>query len=59
MFRGGDEGTAVERAAFGYGEYELGHSLNYESVTSRIEIFRLGIERGQNTVDLDVDGTVD
>ena len=58
MFRGGDEGTAVERAVFGYYEYELGHSLDYESGTSCIKIFHLGIERGQNTVDVDVDGAV-
>ena len=58
MFRGGDEGATVERAVFGYYKYELGHSLDYESGTSCIKIFHLGIERGQNTVDVDVYGVV-
>ena len=57
MFRGGDEGATVERAVFGYYEYELGHSLDYESGTSCIKIFHLRIERRQNTVDV-VDGAV-
>jgi len=58
MFRGRDEGTAVKWAVLCYYKYELGHSLDYESGTSCIEIFHLGIERRQNTVDVDVDGAV-
>ena len=53
MFRGGDEGATVERAVFGYYKYELGHSLDYESGTSCIKNFHLGIQRGQNTIDVD------
>jgi len=58
MFRSGDEGTTVERAVFGYDEFELGHSLNYEPRPSCIKIYHLGIERRQNTIDVDIDGSV-
>ena len=48
----------MERAVLCYYKYELGYSLDYESGTSCIKIFHLGIERGQNTVDVDLDGAV-
>ena len=48
----------MERAVLCYYKYELGHALDYESGTSCIKIFHLGIERGQNTVDVDLDGAV-